>query len=213
MNLLIVLLIFLLITLVISKKKVKKSTKKSSSSSSSTKKSYVDMATTGDEAYDLASDLMDEKKYKDAADLYWKAVLLTTGNKVQYSLEEAFMSFMKCYQLMNKVDEGYLYIAKEYVARNDYGDNALTYINRTLEANPNNVGAYVLMLQILQQDNSDEGQDKLQKACFEIVAKFPESSEANLHAGNMLYTLQRYTGYHKIIIIFIIIILILLLIL
>ena len=72
MNLLIVLLIFLLITLVISKKKVKKSTKKSSSSSS-TKKSYVDMATTGDEAYDLASDLMDEKKYKDAADLYWKA--------------------------------------------------------------------------------------------------------------------------------------------
>ena len=102
---------------------------------------------------------------------------------------------------MNKVDEGYLYIAKEYVARNDYGYNALTYINRTLEANPNNVGAYVLMLQILQQDDSDEGnhyhnhhhhhyhhhdhnqhhyhhhcqgKDKLQRKCFETVAKFPD---------------------------------------
>ena len=75
MNLLIVLLIFLLITLVISKKKVKKTIKKRSSSttSNSNKKNYVDMATTGDQAFDLASDLMDEKKYKDAADLYWKA--------------------------------------------------------------------------------------------------------------------------------------------
>jgi tetratricopeptide (TPR) repeat protein len=198
-SVLLIILILLLTNIVYSKKK--KSTKKNSNSNNNVNKkkkkvNYVDMAVTGDQAYDLAADLMDDKLYKDAADLYWKAVLLTTGNKVQYSLEEAYMSFMKCYQLMNKVDEGYLYIAKEYVARNDYGDNALTYINRTLEANPNNVGAYVLMLQILQQDNSDAGQDKLQKACFEIVAKFPESSEANLHAGNMLYTLQRYTGYH-----------------
>ena len=69
----------------------------------------------GDESFDLAADLMDEKKYKDAADLYWKAVLLTTGNKVQYTLEEAYMNFMKCYQLMNQVDEGYLYIAKGIV--------------------------------------------------------------------------------------------------
>ena len=76
MNLLILFLLLLLITLVISKKKVKKTIKKRSSSTtsnSSNKKNYVDMATTGDQAFDLASDLMDEKKYKDAADLYWKA--------------------------------------------------------------------------------------------------------------------------------------------
>ena len=111
-------------------------------------------------------------------------VVLTSVNKVQYSLEEAYMNFIKCYQTMNKLDEGntiiiiiiinnnniniiyhyyyyncigYLYIAKEYVARNDYGYNPLTYINRTLEINPNNVGAHVLTLQILQQDSSDEG--------------------------------------------------------
>ena len=113
-SVLLIILILLLTNIVYSKKK--KSTKKNSNNNVKKKKvNYVDMAVTGDQAYDLAADLMDDKLYKDAADLYWKAVLLTTGNKVQYTLEEAYMNFMKCYQLMNQVDEGYLYIAKGIV--------------------------------------------------------------------------------------------------
>ena len=94
-----------------------------------------------DSVYHLNSDgpesLAEGKKlyeggdYDQAALFYWRAVLLQANTPGKYTVEEAFQGFLGCYAVQDRVVDGFLFIAKEVMARKQK-DMALQYIDQAL---------------------------------------------------------------------------------
>ncbi len=94
-----------------------------------------------DSVYHLTSDgpqsLAEGKKlfeggnYDDAALFYWRAVLLQASTPDKYTVDDAFQGFLRCYAVQDRTVDGFLFIAKEVMARKQK-DMALQYINQAL---------------------------------------------------------------------------------
>ena len=94
-----------------------------------------------DSVYHLTSDgttsLAEGKKqyqvgnYDQAALYYWRAVLLQASNSDKYTVEEAFQGFLGCYTIRDRTVDGFLFIAKEVMARKQK-EMALQYIDQAL---------------------------------------------------------------------------------
>lgn len=72
-----------------------------------------------------------EGDYDQAALFYWRAVLLQANTPGKYTVEEAFQGFLSCYAIQDKTVDGFLFIAKEVMARKQK-DMALQYIDQAL---------------------------------------------------------------------------------
>ncbi len=94
-----------------------------------------------DSVYHLTSDgpeslahgkkLFEEGDYDEAALLFWRAVLLQANSPGKYTVDEAFQGFLRCYAVQDRTVDGFLFIAKEVMARKQK-DMALQYINQAL---------------------------------------------------------------------------------
>ena len=69
--------------------------------------------------------------YDNAALLYWRAVLLQANTPDKYTVDEAFNGFLGCYAVQDRTVDGFLFIAKEVMARKQK-DMALQYIDQAL---------------------------------------------------------------------------------
>ena len=80
------------------------------------------------------------EEFRDAAPFFWRAVLLYDNdpkNAGLYSVDEAFLPFLKCYMKIDALTDGLLFIAAESYLRgqDEMGD---TYLTQTLERDANN---------------------------------------------------------------------------
>ena len=85
----------------------------------------------GPESLSKGKALFQSGEYDDAALFYWRAVLLQASHPDKYSVDEAFQGFMSCYAVQDRTVDGFLFIAKEVMARKQK-DMALQYINQAL---------------------------------------------------------------------------------
>ena len=85
----------------------------------------------GPESLSKGKTLFQSGDYEDAALFFWRAVLLQASHPDKYSVDEAFQGFMSCYAVQDKTVDGFLFIAKEVMARKQK-DMALQYINQAL---------------------------------------------------------------------------------
>ena len=69
--------------------------------------------------------------YDQASLYYWRAVLLQANNPDKYTVEEAFQGFLGCYSVQDRTVDGFLFIAKEVMARKQK-EMALHYIDQAL---------------------------------------------------------------------------------
>jgi tetratricopeptide (TPR) repeat protein len=79
----------------------------------------------------------------EAALYYWRAVLLQAESSGKYTVEEAFQGFIGCYAIQDRAVDGFLFIAKEVMARKQK-DVAIQYINQALAIEPDNKEAIAL---------------------------------------------------------------------
>lgn len=104
---------------------------KSKSTSKSLKKKDISSLQRGNTAFIKGNDLADDEEYQAAADSYWEAVLLRDIGSI-YTVEEAIMEFFKMYRIRNIPHEGSLFIAKQYLMRNEINPG-ITYLKQTIE--------------------------------------------------------------------------------
>ena len=93
--------------------------------------SVQQLTSDGPESLARGTELYEQGSYDDAALFYWRAVLLQGDNPGIYTLEEAFQGFISCYAIRDKTVDGFLFIAKESMMRNQK-DVALSYIDQAL---------------------------------------------------------------------------------
>ena len=79
---------------------------------------------TGNEAYTKAQTLVSEKKYEIAALAFW-AALMKGGSK--FTVEEAFTGVLQSFKALNKVDEGFMFIADQYAGRKQVKEAMVYY--------------------------------------------------------------------------------------
>ena len=79
---------------------------------------------TGNEAYTQAQTLYTERKYETAALAFW-AALMKGGSK--FTVEEAFTGVLQSYKALNKVDEGFMFIADQYAGRKQIKEAMVYY--------------------------------------------------------------------------------------
>jgi hypothetical protein len=85
----------------------------------------------GNNAYLKGNDLADDEEFQAAADSYWESILLRDVGSI-YTVENAMMEFFKMYQVRNIPHEGAIFIAKQYLMRNDINPG-ITYIKQAIE--------------------------------------------------------------------------------
>ena len=86
----------------------------------------------GPESLAEGKKLYEEGDYDQAALFYWRAVLLQANTPPgKYTVEEAFQGFLGCYSVRGRTVDGFLFIAKEVMARKQK-DMALQYIDQAL---------------------------------------------------------------------------------
>ena len=85
----------------------------------------------GPESLAKGKELYEEGSYDNAALFYWRAVLLQAKTPGKYTVEEAFQGFIGCYAIRGKTVDGFLFIAKESMARKQK-NVALQYIDQAL---------------------------------------------------------------------------------
>ncbi|EJK60839.1 hypothetical protein THAOC_18747, partial [Thalassiosira oceanica] len=86
------------------------------------------------------------EEFRDAAQFFWRAVLLhdkDQSNAGLYSVDEAFLPFLKCHMKIDALTDGLLFIAAESYLRGqeEMGD---TYLAQTLERDANNLNGLEL---------------------------------------------------------------------
>ena len=92
--------------------------------------------TRSDDAYLLGEKLTVEKQFYDAADAYWKAILLIEHtNNPKYTLQEIFAKFMKSFDIQGKLEEAHSYVAKHYFVRSEQ-TGGIQYLKQSLEIKP-----------------------------------------------------------------------------
>lgn len=97
----------------------------------------------GTELFNEGNKLLQKGYYEDAATKLW-ASIMHHGSSSDYTIEMAFINFMECYKLLGNIADGYVYVAKEYLVRNDE-NSAKSYLQAALQMDPKNQGALRMM--------------------------------------------------------------------
>ena len=93
--------------------------------------SVYHLTSDGPESLAKGKELYQDGNYDEAALFYWRAVLLQANTPSKYTVEEAFQGFLGCYAIRDRTVDGFLFIAKEVMARKQK-DMALQYIDQAL---------------------------------------------------------------------------------
>jgi len=122
--------------------------------------SVYHLTSDGPESLAKGKGLYQDGNYDDAALFYWRAVLLQANSPGKYSVEEAFQGFLGCYAIRDRTVDGFLFIAKEVMARKQK-DMALQYIDQALAIEPGNKEALALKARI--ESGGASGADKVKR--------------------------------------------------
>ena len=79
---------------------------------------------TGNDAYIKAQTLFRDKKFEIAALAFW-AALMKGGAK--FTVEDAFTGVLQSFKALNKVDEGFMFIADQYAGRKQIKEAMVYY--------------------------------------------------------------------------------------
>jgi hypothetical protein len=93
--------------------------------------SVYHLTSDGPESFAEGKKLYQGGDYDQAALFYWRAVLLQANTPGKYTVDEAFQGFLGCYAVRDRTVDGFLFIAKEVMARKQK-DMALQYIDQAL---------------------------------------------------------------------------------
>lgn len=107
--------------------------------------------TEGSVAFELAQSLTRESRMKDAADAYWKSILLFQPDS-GYALENAYRKFMQTFADRGIPEQGPLYVAKAYLERKDV-ISGVKYLHESMKTKEN---AEALML-LAEHDTESSG--------------------------------------------------------
>eukprot|EP00980_Cylindrotheca_fusiformis_P017588 scaffold5517_cov135-Cylindrotheca_fusiformis.AAC.18 len=112
--------------------------------------------------------LFAEGKYDKAAIYFWRAVLLQEQNADVYSVEDAFSGFLQSYSVQGRAADGFVYIAKESMQRNQK-EMAQTYLQQALAIDPNNEDALELQHKLSggAKDRKSRGKTKKRENKFQ----------------------------------------------
>lgn len=116
----------------------------SSSSSPFSPVSFVSSYETPDGPAALATGdrLFQEHQYDEAADSYWKAVLMHSQTEASrtYDVQSVFQKFMQCYIVQGKMVDGLAYVADNAFQRGQ-SDMGKQYLEQALSIDPDNAAA------------------------------------------------------------------------
>jgi protein O-GlcNAc transferase len=116
------------------------------------------ITTDGPDSLKEGKRLFAEANYDKAAVYFWRAVLLQEQSADAYSVEDAFSGFLQTYSVQDRTADGFVYIAKESMQR-DQKEMAQTYLKQALSIDPHNEGALEL-----QQKFAGGGSDRKSKS-------------------------------------------------
>ena len=117
-------------------------------------------------------------KYDQAVEHYWRAILeyekqsspQQQGSKKLYRLEDAYNGFMKCFAVRGQIVEGFLFIARESIARNQM-DLAKLYLQQAIDADPNNDEALEIKRRIRKHEERLKSQPVHSSTSSENIEK------------------------------------------
>lgn len=120
--------------------------------------------------------LFDERNYDKAAIYFWRAVLLQEQNADAYSVEDAFSGFLQSYSVQDRAADGFVYIAKESMQRNQK-EMAETYLQQALSIDPNNEDALQLQQKLSGggRKSKSKGKNKIRENKFQPNYGTPEA--------------------------------------
>jgi len=122
--------------------------------------SVAHMTSDGPESLAKGQELFIRGNYDEAALFYWRAVLLQANTPEKYTVDESFQGFLGCYAVRGRTVDGFLFIARESMARKQK-DMALQYIDQALTLEPENKDALTLRERI--ESGGTSGVDFKQK--------------------------------------------------
>jgi tetratricopeptide (TPR) repeat protein len=93
--------------------------------------------------YQEGKRLFQARDYDKAAMHFWRATLMQEQNKEAYSVQEIFQLFMQCFQVQDRVPDGFVFIAQESIGRGQYAMGK-TYLSQALAMDPNHEEALLL---------------------------------------------------------------------
>mmetsp|Transcript_9801 Transcript_9801/g.20784 ORF Transcript_9801/g.20784 Transcript_9801/m.20784 type:complete len:809 (+) Transcript_9801:110-2536(+) len=150
--------------------------------------------TNGPESLSEAKLLFQTGDYDEAALYYWRAVLLQGDSNGEYTVDEVFQGFLSCYAIRNKTVDGFLFIAREVMARKQK-DMALAYIDQALTIEPGNQEALALRERIKSGGASGAGkviQPKKRENKFQPQWGTPEAENPSAMTGKTPEDLYEY---------------------
>jgi len=101
------------------------------------------------------------ENYEEAAPYYWRAVLAQEASG-EYSVNDAFEPFLKCYAIRGMTIDAFLYITRESIMRGQTGI-AKVYVARALEIDPQNLEALEMQKLIESGDDISALKDTFDK--------------------------------------------------
>lgn len=101
------------------------------------------LTTDGPQSMQEGEKLFEQGEYNQASLYFWRAVLFQANHANDYSVEDAFSKFMRCYAVQDRTEDGFVYIAKESMQRNQK-EMALRYVQQALAMDPTHPEARAL---------------------------------------------------------------------
>jgi protein O-GlcNAc transferase len=135
--------------------------------------------------------LLGLQDYDRAAMHFWRAVMLQSASPNDYTVEEAFQSFVQCFAVQGRTADGFVYIAQESFARKQ-DEMGRTYLAQALAVNPNHEEALLLQEQLqliegpsrtimpsdsLRKKKKDEFEDKTAEELYAVASEFFSSRD------------------------------------
>mmetsp|Transcript_64687 Transcript_64687/g.131552 ORF Transcript_64687/g.131552 Transcript_64687/m.131552 type:complete len:825 (+) Transcript_64687:183-2657(+) len=152
------------------------------------------LTTNGPDSFAKGERLFEDGQYEEAALYFWRAVLLQANHPDSYSVESVFQKFIGCYAIRDRVVDGFLFIAKETLLRNQR-DMAVAYINQALSIEPNNNEAIALKKRI-ENDGAHVGEQvvepKKRENKFQPQWGTPEAGNPSAMTGKSPEDLYEY---------------------
>lgn len=125
--------------------------------------------------------LYNQQNYDEAVTFFWRAVLAYEGSSQQgklYTLQDAFSSFLNCFEVRGKLIDGFLYVAKDSFRRNQM-DLANVYLQQASAIDPDHeeVKQLKIAIESVQGSGTGTGLDSLS----------PSSSSSDLERATGFY--------------------------
>ena len=96
----------------------------------------------GTEAIKLGHELFAQNKLDEAAEYYWHAIMRVEQTH-DYTAPEVFNMFMGCFGARDRLEDGYLLIAEQYLFFRQF-KQGFDYIDTSLRVKPDFIRAHVL---------------------------------------------------------------------